>query len=107
MKHKYPITRTQLHNMPSIIQAEMRNMYIDEIVEDISNQIIQDAANTKKVCEILINQYKNRNSNIYMEVRDGSFDLYMNIVINKLKLRFPECVFTQDPTKKYLFIDWH
>ena len=102
----YPITRTQLHNMPSIIQARTKQIHIDKIVEDISNQIIQDAANNKKVCEIIINQYKNLNANIYMEVRDGSFDPYMNLVIDNLKLRFPECVFTQDPAKKYLFIDW-
>jgi hypothetical protein len=110
MEHSYPITRDHLRNMPAIIQAQQKQAFINKMVEHVSNEIIITATSSKNNCEFichqLVHDMQRRGPQVYMGVRDGPFEPYINAVVNDLKLRFPECIFSQDPAKKYLFVAW-
>lgn len=110
MEHSYPITRDQLRNMAAIVQAQQKQAFINKMIEHISNEIIITATSSKNNCEFvchqLVHDMQNRGPQVHIDVRDGSFQPYINAVIDDLKLRFPDCRFTQDPAKKYLFVDW-
>jgi hypothetical protein len=108
MEHSYPITREHLRMMPAIIQAQQTQALINKMVEHISLEIINTAYCSKTNCEFtwqqLIRTIQHRGPQVYM---GGSFEPYSNAVIDDLKLRFPDCRFSQDPAKKYLFVDWY
>ena len=110
MEHSYPITREQLRMMPDIIKTQQKQAFINRMVEHASLEIINTAYCSKINCEftwhMLMSNSQKRDPHVYMPVRDGSFEPYSNAVIDDLKLRFPDCRFTQDPAKKYLFVDW-
>ena len=110
MEHSYPITREHLRMMPDIIKTQQKQAFINKMVEHVSMQIIHTATQTKTNCEIVCGELEHvgqsRGPQVYMGVRDGSFEPYINAVVNDLKLRFPECIFSQDPAKKYLFVAW-
>jgi len=125
MEHSYPITRDQLRNMPAIIQAQQKQAFINKMVEHVSTEIINTATQSKNNCEFmchqLVHDIQRRGSQLFHDIQrlggvqqlfhdiqrlGGSFEPYINAVIDDLKLRFPDCRFTQDPAKKYLFVDW-
>jgi hypothetical protein len=111
MEHSYPITCEQLRMMPAIIQAQQKQAFINKMVEHVSLEIINTAYCSKTNCEftwqLLMSNGQKGSPEVYMAVRDGSFEPYINAVIDDLKLRFPDCRFSQDPAKKYLFVDWY
>jgi hypothetical protein len=110
MEHSYPITRDHLRNMSAIINAQHKQAFINKMVEHVSLEIIHNATQLKTNCEftwqLLMQNGQSRGPQVYMAVRDGSFEPYINAVIEDLNCRFPDCRFTQDPAKKYLFVDW-
>jgi len=110
MEHSYPITREQLRMMPDIIKTQQKQAFINRMVEHASLEIINTAYGSKTNCEIVCSELQRvcqrRDPHVYMAVRDGSFEPYINAVVDDLKLRFPECIFSQDPAKKYLFVAW-
>jgi hypothetical protein len=94
--------------MPAIIQAQQKQAFINKMVEHVSLEIINTAYCSKTNCEftwtILIHNIQRHGTQVY---KGGSFEPYSNAVIDDLKLRFPDCRFSQDPAKKYLFVDWY
>jgi hypothetical protein len=120
MEPTYPITREQLRKYGDVYRNQQKEFLIQTCVDYISNKIIQSVMpvgnpyghlqNSKAVsCEILISELINMRTNksdVYMAVRDGPFDPYFVQILERVKQRFPDCTFTQDPAKKYLFVDW-
>ena len=110
MEYTYPITREQLHTMPAIIKEKKTQAFIKNMVEYVSNHIIEHAGRSEKMCEVVVSQVvqisSRKHADVYVGPRDGSPEPYVNAMLYYLKERFPNCAFTQDPAKKYLFVDW-
>lgn len=123
MEPTYPITRKQLQTYDDIYTKMVRQAFINTGIEYISNEILTKALtrvvnpnglgygqNYQTFCEFKIDQIighctGNFNS-VYTAVRDGPFQPYLTKILAGVMERFPDCIFTQDPTKKYLFVDW-
>ena len=112
MEPSYPITCEQLRNYSVIHKEQQTQVFINKGIEYISTEILNKALHSKEYsCEIVINQMisdlsRRTHGHVYMNVRDGPFDSYLQLILDGVKKRFPECMFTQDPAKKYLFVSW-
>jgi hypothetical protein len=96
--------------MPSIIKEKKIQAFVKDMVEYVSKQIIEDATQSKKMCEVVISDVVrfafSKYPNVHIGPRDGSLEPYVSALLYYLKERFPNCAFTQDPAKKYVFVDW-
>ena len=122
MEPVYPISREQLRRYASIHTEQKKHAFILEGVNYICNIVLKDVlpstnftftlnpVSTSTSSEIRVSEVMDacceKYPNVYMAVRDGPVDLIFQRMMQGVKERFPDCTFTQDPQKKYLFIDW-
>ena len=122
MEPSYPISREQLRRYSAIHAEQKKRAFIAEGVEFICNVVLTDAlpsvhfsftlnpVSTATSSEIRVAEVMDacckKYPNVYVPVRDGPIDLIFQRMVQGVKERFPDCTFTQDPQKKYLFIDW-
>lgn len=119
MEPVYPITREQLRIYATIQADHKKRAFILEGVTYICNIVLKDAipptnysftlnpvatvtSSEIRVSEV-IDACCSKYPDVYLGVRDGPIFQHM---MQGVKERFPDCTFTQDPQKKYLFIDW-
>jgi hypothetical protein len=124
MEPTYPISREQLHRYTFIRAERERNLFIMEGIKFITTTILDTAAPpganvytfrfgidpVVTYCEILVASViaacTVKYPNVYVPVRDGPYTLLFEQMMSIVRERFPDCSFTQDPARKYLFVDW-
>lgn len=122
MMMTFPMTCEQLHTYRETYMNVTRNAYVETVADFMTNCILTQARDggTIKVAEFLLVKtakdsvhsavkvvYKNQrvcNHNYYDDIY--TYEVENNEIISILKARFPDARFTQDPQKKYLFVDW-
>jgi hypothetical protein len=119
MEPVYPISREQLRRYATIQAEQKKHAFILEGVNYVCNIVLKDvipATNytftlnpvaTTTSSEIRVSEVVDaccsKYPDVYVAVRDGPI---FQLILQGVKERFPDCTFTQDPQKKYLFIDW-
>lgn len=126
-KIKFPVSREYLQNYHQTLVKHKREEFVDKAVDSLTQDILNMAATPPNVygqyvqnvkyttsieflmTEGFINQkMQNHARGSLHTLYDGTYTYnnQLEIIISKLKERFPDCTFTQDPQKKYLFVDW-
>ena len=124
MEIGFPVSREQLRRYAAIRAQRERNAYITEGANFITTSILDSAAPPSgsvytfkfgvepviTCCEIVVASIvaacSKKHPSVYEPVRDGPFTPMLEQMMAIVRERFPDCVFTQDPAKKYLFVDW-
>lgn len=114
MELTYPMTREQLLNYRETYHKIENDKRTICVVDDISRKILHAGFDKNTHCEVEFNKVSHTTEDgVSREVYDferGWFQCdqryFDEVIVGKLKTRFPDCTFTQDPEKKYLFVDW-
>jgi hypothetical protein len=102
---EFPILRERLQNIREEHERVQRIKYIDLVVEYITNVIIRQAYSIMKrtITMRFTDIAHNNKSN---ERGIPTIPSCIDIVIDKLREKFPDTTITIDPAKTYLYIDW-
>jgi hypothetical protein len=119
---EFPITRARLQNIGEEYIRINNEKIVIEIVEALSNQIIQKACDpNNRNLQISVGNLGTISNNVRVRVRTrSSIDDYIPKVITKLQERFPDITLrldcdspvdldtgkAYDPMKLYIFVDW-
>jgi hypothetical protein len=119
---EFPITRARLQNIGEEYIRITNEKTVIEIVEALSNQIIQKACDPNyKNLQISVGNLGSISTNVRVRVRSrSSIDDYIPKVMTKLQERFPDITIrldsdspldldtgkAYDPMKSYIYIDW-
>ncbi len=112
----FPYTKDRLHNLHDEHYKDEANLYVKEIVDYISQQIINKAIVTsKKTIGViylvspeqrqLVFHFKNilRLSSRHLELPRES---YIPQIISELGKRFPDSLINVDPLSTYVIVNW-
>jgi hypothetical protein len=109
---KFPITREELRKYRETYDKLYEHNYGMEVAEDITKGILGSAylGKTKRKFEFKKAKKIEKGIvvyDIYLFPRIHCTQQYLDdVILKRLKERFPDCTFTQDWAKKYLFVDW-
>lgn len=108
---EFPISRERLQNIREEherVQREhervQRIKYIDLVVEYITNVIIRQAYIMKRTITMRFTDIAHNNKSNERGI--PTIPSCIDIVIDKLREKFPDTTITIDPAKTYLYIDW-
>ncbi len=108
---KFPITREELRKYPETYDKVDKHKEAMEVAEDITKGILGSAYLGKTKRKFEFKKVKETENGIVYDVYVFNnlkcTQWYVDrFILKRLNERFPDCTFTQDPEKKYLFVDW-
>ena len=125
MEPTFPITRENLRDYKNIHNDQIKDFYFKDLVDSHSYDLLESARTGKThhtfiVQRLLTNanggsyRYKkspilplhNEGCTLLRQEYNNDTSKIIEKLIEALKQRFPDCVFTQDPGKLQLFVDW-
>lgn len=92
---EFPITRIRLQNI-------CNEKFISDIIEVLTERIIQTAYNNTTKLQILLRELHRRQT----VLRHVSIEDNIPKIISKLQERFPDTTITLDTQKTYIYVDW-
>jgi len=92
---EFPITRVRLQNI-------CNEKFISDIIELLTDRIIQTAYNNTTKLQVLLRDFHRRQT----VLRHVSIEENMPKIISKLHERFPDTTITLDTMKTYIYVDW-
>ena len=113
----FPYTKDRLHNLHDEHYKEEANLYVKEIVDYISQQIISKAIVTSKKLNdgaLIVIPAKHRQLVFYfkdiLRVSSRHLELprqsYVPEIISELEKRFPDSLINVDPLSTYVIVNW-
>ena len=115
---EFPITRARLQNIHSERQQRIKTKYIDDVVEGITEKIIESADRGGGVSTFVVhNENPNTlqimlNNPTYFRRQDRSLMPSCGVrecipeILRKIQERFPDTTMSLDPMNTYIYIDW-
>jgi len=113
LRIQFPISRTRLQNIDHEYDQQQLDLYIQELVDGITCEIIE-YARKKNVNKLFTSSLSTTTLRIALHdckrfserLHENVANAYMKQILDKLSERFPDTILYFDFEQKHIFIDW-
>lgn len=116
---EFPITRIRLQNIHSESEQVKKIKYIDDVVEGITEKIIEKADRAPggytlvsydskpNTLQIMLNSLPTHNIRLsHNDMPSCGVRAFIPEILRKVQERFPDTTISLDPMNTYIYIDW-